>query len=244
MPATLKNKDEKPCNSSFRVTNTVFSWKKKPLFLLQESTFCRALLNIFTNTYVSLQVLYFSNCKNCKKKSAIIGDVWEAICYTVNIKLYKCAKLLVCTSEVKRKRHASHAASSVVMAEQKMKAETTLVSSAKWSQLLYKIAFSCFHWFHKIFFETLVAHIQEWKLRAISLICNDWRIPVQLTLKQGHEKLVTSLNAQWFLMTVLLLSDDHLMTGWWLLNNRLMTIQRPCLLSALSMPDDCLMIAL
>ena len=41
------------------------------------------------------------------------------------LQLYNCAKLLVCTSEVKRERHASHAAS-VVMAEQKMKAETTL----------------------------------------------------------------------------------------------------------------------
>ena len=62
---------------------------------------------------------------------------------TVDIKLYNCAKLLVCTSEVKRKRHASHAAS-VVMVQQKMKAET-VVSSAKWSQMRYKIAFSCFN---------------------------------------------------------------------------------------------------
>ena len=58
---------------------------------------------------------------------------------TVGVKLYNCAKLLVCTSEVKRKRYASHAAS-VVMVQQKMKAEN-VVSSAKWSKILYKIAF-------------------------------------------------------------------------------------------------------
>ena len=60
----------------------------------------------------------------------------------INIKLYNCAKLLVCTSEVKRKRHASHAAS-VVMVQQKMKAET-VVSFAKWSQILCEIANNSF----------------------------------------------------------------------------------------------------